>query len=266
MSDVNDRKDDDVVPLAHAGIPHPDIDRQLEKLCHSEALEGKGSEKRLLRHLARESLAGNAQRLRVPEITRALFREYIPGDTRVRGDTGSLRKYLDAYYASSEAQPGEIRFTIPTRQYVVHAHKASGKRTESQAPQPEERPAAQILEPADNAEVHQRVPVRGRIDALDVDLRPWLVVRTPVGDLYPQCRVKRYKPEWQEEVRIGLVQWGADEGAVYEIMLVAANADGDVAFYQYLRANRDGFGPLLPTDCLVLDARCVIRRDIRPQG
>jgi hypothetical protein len=266
MSDVEDRKDDDVVPLSQAGMPEPDIDRQLEKLCHSDALEGKRAKKDLLRHLVRESVAGNAQRLRVPAITKALFGEYVTGDSRVRVDTGKLREHLDAYYGSSEAKAGEIRFTIPTRQYVVHAPRASGKSNEFQARQPEERRAARILEPADNAEVHQRVPVRGRIDALDVDLRPWLVVRTPVGDLYPQCRVRRYSPEWQEEVRIGLVQWGADEGAVYEIMLVAANADGDVAFYQYLRANRDGFGPLLPTDCIVLDAKRVTRRDIRPQS
>lgn len=246
------------VPLWQAGIAQADIDRQLEKLLHSEALEGKGSEKRLLRHLVGESLAGNGQRLSVSAITKALFREYVPGDSRVRGDTAKLRWFLDAYYAS-EAGAGELRFTIPTRQYAVHAPRASAPIDAS----PQARPAACILEPAADAEVYQRVPVRGRIDALDLDLRPWLVVRTPVGDLYPQCRVRRKSPEWEEEVRIGLLQWGRDEGAVYEINLVAAGADGDVEFYQYLKSNRDGFGPLLPTDCTVLDAKRVTRRDIR---
>jgi hypothetical protein len=264
MGDSEHPTEDEMVPLSLADIPHGEIDKQLEKLCHSEALEGKRSEKRLLAYLVRESLAGNVKRLRVPEITKALFRRYDPGDSRVRGDAGRLRGYLDVYYASSEAKPGEIRFTIPTRQYVVHAPKTSGVSAQSRARQ-QARPIASILEPANNADVYQRVLVRGRIDALDVDLRPWLVVRTPVGDLYPQCRVRRASPEWEEEVRIGLLQWGADEGAVYEINLVVADADGDAEFYQYLKSNRDGFGPLLPTDCAVLDARRVTRRDIRPQ-
>jgi hypothetical protein len=264
MGDQEHREEDELVPLQQAGIPHPAIERQLEKL--SAALENKRSEKKLLKHLVRESLAGDVQHLRVAEITDALFGEYLPGDSRVRREIGKLRKSLDAYYASSDAKPGEIRFTIPAGQYVVHVSKSLGQSAEARSHAPEAHVAARILEPPNDAEVYQRVPVRGRVDALDLDLRPWLVVRTPGGDLYPQCRVRRKSPEWEEEVRIGLLQWGADEGAVYEIMLVAADADGDAEFHQYLKSNRDGFGPLLPTDCAVLDAKRVMRHDIRPKG
>src|SRR5262249_11557585 len=123
---------------------------------------------------------------------------------------------------------------------------------------------ARILEPAAEGEVHQRVIVRGRIDSLDLDLRPWLLVKIPSDNLYPQCRVRRKEPEWEAEIRIGLQKWAADEGTVYEILLVAADVDGDSAFHQCLKENRDGFGTLLPTDCVVLDRRRVVRRDIRP--
>jgi hypothetical protein len=124
-------------------------------------------------------------------------------------------------------------------------------------------PHAAILEPADHAEVYQRVTVRGRIDGLHPDLQAWLVVGTPVGDHYPQCRVSRSAPEFEHEVRIGLLQWGSNEGAEYVIHLVAAQADGDAAFYHYLKSGRDGFGPLLPTDSQVLDSKRVTRRDLR---
>lgn len=264
MSDQEHRKEDEFVPLAQAGIPHPDIERQLEKICHSEALENRHAKKKLLRHLVRESLAGNVQGLRVAPLTESLYGPYYSGDSRARVDTNKLREHLDEYYASPESEPGELRFTIPAGQYVVYTSRASGKKEAARAPRAPKPSVAGILEPVGNAEVHQRVPVRGRIDALDLNLRPWLVVRTPVGDHYPQCRVRRdSRPEWEEEVRIGLLQWGADEGAVYEILLVAADADGDAAFYQYLKSGRDGFGPMLPTDCTVLDAKRVTRRDIR---
>ena len=253
-----------VVPLAQAGLRKEGVDEQLKTLLHSEALERKAAVKKLLGHLVRESFAGNVENLRSRKICEFLYPRHKAAASQLRGDIGKLRKCLDAHYSSSEAMPGEIRFTIPEGQYVVDAPRAS----HPTAAPPAGRPgaAARIFEPAADAEVHQRVPVRGRIDSLNIDLRPWLVVRTPGGDLYPQCRVRRNGPEWEEEVRIGLLQWGADEGAIYEINLVAADADGDAAFYQYMKSGRDGFGPLLPTDCVVLDAKKVTRRDIRSEG
>jgi hypothetical protein len=67
----------------------------------------------------------------------------------------------------------------------------------------------------------------------------------------------------ENEVRIGLVTRGTDEGAVYVIHLVAVGIEGDCAFYNYVKSGRDGFGPLLPADCLMLDKKRVTRRDIR---
>ena len=266
MGDSENRNSDAFVPLGQTGIPKADIEKQLEKLLRSETFEGKRSEKRLLTHLVRESFAGNTARLRVADITRALFRRYDRGDSRVRGDTGRLRDYLDAYYASPEAKPGEIRFTIPERQYVVYAPRAAGASADQSAGGSGVPAIGRILEPGAEADVHQRVVVRGRIDSLDADLRPWLLVRTPSGVLHPQSRVSRKKPEWEGEVIIGRAQVGLDEGYAYEIMLVAADAEGEALFHEYLKTGEYGFGKVLPADCTVMDSRRVVRRDVRPPG
>ena len=260
MTDPKQEQEDNPVPLALAGIAKQDIDRQLDKLLHSEAFEGKAATKRLLSHLVQNSVSGNTQRLRGAEIAKAVFPKSDDGPTRVRKEAGMLRKCFEAYYSSPEAKAGEVRFTLPERQYVVHARA-------QQKPQAEQKPAlGSILEPAVETEVYQSLSVAGRIDGLDPDLRVWLVVRTPVGDHYPQCRVSRKSPDWKAEVRIGRLQPGSDEGAVYEILLVATDADGDAEFYQYIRENRDGFGSMLPTDSEILDQRKVTRRDNRPQS
>jgi hypothetical protein len=249
--------------LSQTGIPAADISRQLETLRHSEALEGMGSEKRLLSYVVEKSLADKIPRVR--EITEALFlkprEKYVTGHPRARKEAGRLRGHLEDHY-KKYAKQGEIRFDIPPAQYGVFAPKAPTSNT--QFPSPAASAIASILDPDQNAEVHQRVPVKGRIDALHPDLRPWLIVETPVGDHYPQCWISRSTPEFENDVRIGLVSWGADEGAVYVIHLVAVGIEGDSAFYTYMKSGRDGFGPLLPADCLLLDKKRVTRRDIRP--
>jgi hypothetical protein len=173
---------------------------------------------------------------------------------------------LAEYYASPEAQPGEIRLELPAQQYFILAPRASAAHQE---PAPLVRAgsgvAASIMEPTDGTEVNHRVTVRGNIEALNPDLRAWLLVATPVGDNYPQCRVSRSRPQFEHDVRIGRLQQGSDEGAEYVIHLIAVDADGDSALYNYLKSGRDGFGPMLPTDAIVLDSKLVIRRDIRPQ-
>jgi hypothetical protein len=255
-----------LVLLGQAGIPEPDIRRHVEKLCHSPAFDDRDRARELLRYLVDEALAGRVPR--PADIARKLGKiNFNPGESYVRSITGDLRNYLKEHYdapANAPTKPDEIRLIIPKQQYFILAPRATGKTTARTPARSDSHTVAGILEPDDRAEVYQRVTVRGRIDALNLDLRPWLVVRTPCGDLYPQCFVSRNTPEWEHEVHIGLVQWGADEGAEYEINLVAANADGDAAFYQYLKSGRDGFGPLLPTDSIVLDSKRVTRRDIRP--
>jgi hypothetical protein len=263
MGDAVRKNEPEAVPLAQAGIPRPQVEWQLQKLLRSPVLEGKRSEKDLLQYLVRESLAGNLLRLRVPVITDVLFGKYDPGSSRARQEAKKLRKTLAVYYSSREASPGELRFTIPAKGYVVYAPKATGEIIQTEVSKPQDGPVARIFDPATNAEVHQRIAVRGRIEVLDLDLRAWLVIKSPSGQLYPQCRVRRNNQDWQEEVRVGHVQWGSEEGIGFEIQLVSADAEGDYSFYHYLKSDREGFGTVMPGDCELLDAVRVIRRDIR---
>ena len=260
MSDERQSRTEEMVLLGQAGIPRSEIDRQIENICSSKALDGQGKTRDLLRLLVEEALAGRVPR--PTEIAEKLGKlDYEDGDPYVRTTTGRLRESLKEYYQTC-ARRGEIRIEVPKGQYFVLGSKARKDRRPPLADGAIQFKVS-IEDPKDLVEVNHRVIVKGRIDSLDFDVRVWLVVRTPIGDLYPQCQVSRKTSEWEHEVRIGLLQWGRDEGAEYEIYLVATRADGDVAFYQYLKSGKDGFGPLLPTDAVVLDAKRVIRRDIR---
>jgi hypothetical protein len=252
---------EEFVPLALSGIPEEESLRQVEILNRSPAFENQGNPRKLLKFLVEQAIAGKTPSAAALS---KLFRP-IPkaDDEMVRTVAGELRRRLKSHYEEN-AKPGEIHFDIPPRQYGVFAPKAAT--APPQFPTPSARAVASISEPAQDALVHQRVPVRGRIDVLHPDLRPWLVVETPVGDHYPQCWISRSSPEWEKEVRIGLVSWAADENAVYVIHLVAVSIEGDSAFYTYMKSGRDGFGPLLPNDCIFLDKKRVTRRDIRPEA
>lgn len=263
MSDATARTEA-LVLLGQAGIPEPDIRSQVDRLCYSPAFNDRDRARELLRYLVDEALEGRVPR--PPEIASKLGKkDFGPGDSYVRKIAERLRESLAEYYRA-HAQPGEIRLELPDREYFMLAPKYSGKKEPLRFHSSPSPAGASILEPADGVEVYQRVAVKGHIHAFDPDLRAWLVVRTPCGDLYPQCRVNLSSPEWEHEVRIGRVQWESDEGAEYEINLVAANTDGDAAFYNYLKSGRDGFGPMLPSDATVLDTKRVTRRDIRPQA
>ena len=219
------------MPIRNAGIPEAAILQQVETLCRSVTFENQGNPKKLLKYLVEQAIAGNTPR--AGEIARFVFSS-PPDSPLVRQEARKLRILFAQHYAT--AKEGEIRLDIPPKQYGVFT---SGAATASgQFPAPPARSVARILEPAQDAEVHQRVTVRGRIDVLHPDLRPWLIVETPVGDHYPQCWISRSAREFDNEVRIGLVQWGADEGAVYVIHLVAVGIEGDAAFYTYMHEVR----------------------------
>lgn len=213
----------------------------------------------LLPYLVSEALAG-----RVPsraEIFRVLGRqgEYDPADPFVRTALTRLRDRMKKHYLKRDNSG--IRFEIPEGNSIVFA-----PRRNASAPDKAEPPVAAILEPAEYEEVYGTVPVRGRIDELDLDLRPWLVVLALDGFYYPQSRVSRRSPSWESEVRCGRMEWGKTDGSEFVILLVAAAEDGDFKF-QGDKEGRDlGFGTRLPTDVIVLDTRRVIRRDIRPGG
>ncbi len=227
---------DDFVLLGMAGIPEAEIHAQVERFTRSPAFEGMQMPKQLLAYLVDAALAGKVPR--AAEISKDVFqKELFPGESRVRNGLAEVRRRLEAHYAHN-AEPGEIRLYIRDREYIVFAPPTA--RPPPFQPTPERAHSGDaILEPEDDTQVHFRTPVRGRLDALSLDLRAWLVIKIPVGLYYPQCRVSRDAPEWEHEVRIGLAGWGTHEEAVYEINLVSAGSDGDSEFYQYVKSARD---------------------------
>jgi hypothetical protein len=252
-------KQEELVPLVQSGIPKKDIQAQVEILLHSTALEGQGNAKKLLKFLVRKAILG--KRPTMVELS-TLFRPvYKPSDPLVRGSARKLRSCLAEHYLN-HAEATELRLHVPPYQYGVFAPKApTGRR---QAVNLDTRAIATILEPVQGAEVYRRVTVRGRIDALHPDLRPWLVIETPDGGgFYPQHWISRESPEWEWDVYAGRAQHGIDDGGLFVIHLVAVTIDGDSIFYQFTKSGGDLFGSFLPADCIILDSKNVIRRDRR---
>jgi hypothetical protein len=247
------------VPLAHSGILEKDIHAQVEILCHSASFENQGNARKLLRFLVEKAILG--QKPSMKELSR-LFRQIpIPSDNLVRNAGRTLRLALAEHYEKN-AKVTEIHLDVPPYQYGVFAPKAPTGR--SQAVNLDTRAIATILEPVQGAEVYRRVTVRGRIDALHPDLRPWLVIETPDGGgFYPQHWVSRESPDWEWDVYAGRAQHGIDDGGLFVIHLVAVTIDGDSIFYQFTKSGGDLFGSFLPADCIILDSKNVIRRDRR---
>jgi hypothetical protein len=254
---------ENLVLLGQSGISEGAIEQQTEILNRSPAFEGTYRAKELLKYLVEEGLAGKVPR--VADVARVVFgkEEFFHDDAIARNTLSNLRERLEEHYAK-HAKAGEIRLHIRPRKYIVFAPLRAGAgnssvlRRHAKVP-----PGNYIATPTDDAEVHQLTTISGRLDSLSLDIRAWLVTKIPTGVYYPACRVSRETPEWKHEVRLGLVKWGADEGTVYEVHLIAAGDDGDYQFYRYLKSGRDGLSSHMPSDCRLLDKKRFIRRDIR---
>jgi hypothetical protein len=259
---VSKSKDGKPVPLRKAAIKPELIHAQVETLHRSAALENQGNAKELLSFLVQHSLSSDTPPT-VQEVTKGLGRKYDRGSPIIRNTANRLRAMMSDHYAS--AGPDEIRLILPPRSYMIYTPRPRSVKAVSSNNLHGlfGRVDACILEPAEMEEVYRVVRVRGRIDALDADLRVWLVVYINEG-YYLQCRVSRRTLAWEHEVRCGIIPWGEADGRVFTIMLVAADSDGDHAMYAQWRADGTGIGIVrLPTDSWVLDKRQVVRRDIR---
>lgn len=245
--------------LGQAGWPKAVVDAHIEKMCTSTAFYKGDQARNLLEYLVKQAFKG---RLIYPEDVAAEALGKLRFDARaaiVRAAMLRLRGKMHDYYETFPRKHG-LRLVIPEETYLVLAPPNDSPQLSVNIPA-----IASILEPVERAEVYQRVTVRGCIDSLDPDARPWLIVLAPDSFYYPQCRVSRRSPSWECEVRIGRVQWGETDGVEFDIMLAAANVDGDFDLEAYMKRKGDGYGKRLP-DTEVIATRRVIRRDIRPGG
>jgi hypothetical protein len=248
-----------LVLLGQAGWPEAAVNAHLKQICESEFFDDRDRPRELLKYLVNEAILGH---LLYPEnIARALGKpNFGKGDAFVRAAMNRLRNRMEEYYAALPKKGG-LRLVVPHGTYLVLATRNDSPSLAGNIPA-----MASILEPAEREEVYSRVAVRGRIDSLDPDARPWLIVLASDGFFYPQCRVSRRSPSWEYEVRIGRMQWGETDGVEFGIVLAAAGVDGDFDIEAYMKRNGDGYGTRLPADTAVIIKRSVIRRDIRPGG
>jgi hypothetical protein len=248
-----------LVLLGQAGWPEEVIRSHVREMCNSAAFDDGEQARNLLSYLVKEALHGHV--LEAGDIARALGkRDFGKGDPFVRSAMQRLRKRMQDYYAATPRKRG-LRLELPSETYLVLAPSNDAPESAENIPA-----IVSILEPADRAEVYRQVIVRGRIESLNPDLRPWLMVLASDAFYYPQCRVSRQSPSWQYEVNIGRMQWGETDGVAFDILLAAADVDGDFDLHSYMKRNGDGYGTRLPTDVKVLKSVTVIRRDIRPGG
>ncbi|WP_263377231.1 hypothetical protein [Granulicella aggregans] len=255
-------KNNKLVPLRKAAIEPGLIHAQVETLHRSAALENQKNAKELLSYLVNWSLTNDTPPT-VQEITEGLGRKYDRGSPLVRNTANRLRNMLEDHYAS--AGPDEIWLVLPPRSYMVYTPRP--RRVKAASPNNLHclfgRVDACITEPAEMEDVSIVIAVRGRIDALDADLRVWLVVYIN-KKYFLQCRVSRRTPAWEHEIRCEIIPWVPGEGRVFNIMLVAADSDGDYAMYGHWRT----FGTRvvmerLPSDIWVLDTRKITRNNLR---
>jgi hypothetical protein len=245
-----------LVFLGQAGYPRDAVELQVTRLRKSPAFENRDQARKILHDLVEEALQGRLPDPR--DVARRLGKTDIAtDDSYLRVGTNRLREKLEEHYAKY-AEHDEIRLVIPEKQYAVLAPKNL-----TEAARYTGSCSAVILQPAEMAYVYQKELVSGRIDALDPDLRAWLVVFASDGFYYPQCRVSRRCPSWTCEVRLGRMHWGKTDGTAFDILLVAADADGDHEIYAYKKRCGDGFGTHLPTDVQVIATRRVVRMDRR---
>lgn len=249
--------------LGQAGWPEEIIKSHVNEMCNSVAFDDGDQARTLLSYLVRESLAGHL--LEAEDVALALGkRDFGKRDPFVRTAMKRLRKRMQNYYGEIR-RPG-LQLVIPSETYIVMAPRFIAARTELPRSAVVNIPViASIVEPEERADVYRRFVVRGRIDSLDPDTRPWLIVLAPDNFYYPQCRVSRRSPFWEAPVTIGREPWGETDGMEFDIVLAAAGVDGDLAMETYLKNHGDGYGTRLP-DTEIIASRRVIRRDIRPES
>jgi len=174
------RRTPEWVLLGQAGYPAAAVMAQVERLSNSRPFDDGEQARILLPYLVQEALAG-----RVPQpvdIAAALGKlQFDTRDPFVRTAMGRLRDRMEKYYSQC-ARRSEIHLTIPDGNYIVFAPRNTAGAEDVGADIPA---IASILEPSERAEVYRRAIVRGRIDALDPDLRVWLVVLASDGLVRP---------------------------------------------------------------------------------
>lgn len=106
-----------VTPTAHS-----DIQAELERVLASKGFAGAERQRRMLRHIVEQTLAGRTDELKEYAVGIEVFdrdEKYDPRlDSIVRVEAGRLRSRLDEYY-NGEGAAAPVRITLPRGGYVA---------------------------------------------------------------------------------------------------------------------------------------------------
>ena len=122
-------------------IAHPDVQAELERVLGSKGFAGAERQRRMLRYIVEQTLAGRIDELKEYAVGVEVFDrdgKYDPRlDSIVRVEAGRLRSRLDEYY-NGEGAAAPVRITLPRGGYVA----------QFEARQPPPPPVGATAEPA----------------------------------------------------------------------------------------------------------------------
>ena len=125
-----------MTPIAHA-----DVQAELERVLASKGFAGAERQRRMLRYIVEQTLAGRTDELKEYSVGVEVFDrddKYDPRlDSIVRVEAGRLRSRLDEYY-NGDGAAAPVRITLPRGGYVA----------QFEARQPAPSPVAAMPEPA----------------------------------------------------------------------------------------------------------------------
>lgn len=104
-------------------IAHNDVQAELERVLASKGFAGAERQRRMLRYIVEQTLAGRTDELKEYAVGIEVFdrdEKYDPRlDSIVRVEAGRLRSRLDEYY-NGEGAAAPVRITLPRGGYVAH--------------------------------------------------------------------------------------------------------------------------------------------------
>ncbi len=118
--------DGTVLHPTESGISAKEIREQLERILDSDTFDASERNRRFLRYIVEERLAGRSSKIKAYCIAVSVFNREPSFDPQtdpiVRLEAGRLRRSLDHYYLAA-GQHDQIRISIPKGGYVPHVER-----------------------------------------------------------------------------------------------------------------------------------------------
>lgn len=121
-----------------AGCSKKDIQTEMQRVLASASFKASGRNRRFLRYIVEETLAGRAERLKGYSIALEVFQRPDSFDANrdpvVRMEASKLRCALEHFYLTDGGGPAALRIVIPKGGYVPDFHSGAQASTVDTAP------------------------------------------------------------------------------------------------------------------------------------